>query len=375
MMARPDLNISGGRADRRKGKRKGYRAGIDTVSPGLSAFSRQLSAADFRAEFDAAAAQVGIAPPPRYVLNGDWQYAKAIEPSYRHKVGYIGEWRVSRHGVRYPVVTFRTFKHGGVSAVCNGYRTVIERWRRDYVPPRRAISLAESPPTHQPPDKPVQLAKLNRLWVSAFPLDHRQAEPARRYLQARGLGELLNDPSERLRCHPHLPYWEQVEDKPQLIGYFPALLAQVTDVCDTIVSIHRTFLALDGNGKAPVSAPKKLMFPIRQGALTGAAIRLYPAESALALAEGIETALAIRAALGMPVWATVSAHGLRTVELPETVQDLLICADNDVSRTGQKAARALATRLLRQGIQVRIITPPVPGTDWLDVLQGGSDDE
>ena len=44
--------------------------------------------------------------------------------------------------------------------------------------------------------------------------------------------------------------------------------------------------------KRRLESPKKLMPSLYPGAMNGAAIQLYPAGSTLALAEGIETALA-----------------------------------------------------------------------------------
>src|SRR5207253_1308568 len=54
--------------------------------------------------------------------------------------------------------------------------------------------------------------------------------------------------------------------------------------------------------------------------------------------------------------------------IPDRVRVVEIWADNDVSGTGQKAARALASRLVAEGCEVRIMVPATAGTDWLDVL-------
>jgi len=102
--------------------------------------------------------------------------------------------------------------------------------------------------------------------------------------------------------------------------------------------------------------------------MRGAAVRLYePENGVLALAEGIETALAVRLGSSLPCWACVSAWGLESVVLSEAVADVYVMADNDVSGTGQKAANALARRLLTEARRVRVVIPKRAGADWLDV--------
>jgi putative DNA primase/helicase len=65
------------------------------------------------------------------------------------------------------------------------------------------------------------------------------------------------------------------------------MVAAVTRVPDrTPVAIHRTFLARDGSGKAPVD-PQKMMI----GPCAGGAVRLAPAAGTLMVGEGIETSL------------------------------------------------------------------------------------
>lgn len=103
----------------------------------------------------------------------------------------------------------------------------------------------------------------------------------------------------------------------------------------------------------------------------GAAVKLAPQTDSgeLGLAEGIETALSAQALYGMPVWACLTADQLSKVELPPNVRKVTIFSDNDENQTGQKAARALKDRLISDGIKVRVLTPPIAGTDFNDVLK------
>jgi putative DNA primase/helicase len=63
-----------------------------------------------------------------------------------------------------------------------------------------------------------------------------------------------------------------------------------------------------------------------------------------------------------------AAGGIRALELPPAATHVLICADHDVSRVGERAARDAAARWLAEGRRVRIAMPPQPGSDFNDLL-------
>jgi putative DNA primase/helicase len=211
-------------------------------------------------------------------------------------------------------------------------------------------ATAPPAPTFSDEDK---LKALTRVWRDGRPLDG--ADEACRYLAGRGL--VLDLPISALRCHPGLTY----RDGADVLGRFPALLALVTGPDGRRVTLHRTYLK-DGC-KAPVPSPRKLMpgKPIK-----GAAIRLHPAGDVLGVAEGIETALAARQLLSMPVWSCVSAAGIESFVPPESVRKLIVFGDNDTSGTGQAAAWALAKRAIATGIDVEVRIPERMGADWAD---------
>jgi putative DNA primase/helicase len=85
------------------------------------------------------------------------------------------------------------------------------------------------------------------------------------------------------------------------------------------------------------------------------------------LGEGIETCLSAMQATGLPAWAALSTAGLRSLELPSAVLDIVVLADGDDA--GEVAARLAANSLKRQGRRVRIARPPY-GLDFNDILQG-----
>ena len=137
------------------------------------------------------------------------------------------------------------------------------------------------------------------------------------------------------------------------------------------VAIHRTFLAVGGNGKAPVDPARMTLGPCRGGAVRLG--RIQPNQW-LIIAEGIETTLAVMKACAMPGWAALSAVGIKNLVLPPDASMVLICADNDATSTGQRAASEAAERFHREGRQVRIATPPMIGMDFNDVLNGDEED-
>ena len=111
------------------------------------------------------------------------------------------------------------------------------------------------------------------------------------------------------------------------------------------------------------------MQAVGAGSLTGTAMRLFrPQNGLLGVCEGIETAIAARYISGVPMWACGSAHGLKSLVLPDSVRELVIIADNDPNKTGIQAARALQRRYSGKLDSIRIWQPDGIGTDALDVL-------
>jgi hypothetical protein len=146
-------------------------------------------------------------------------------------------------------------------------------------------------------------------------------------------------------------------------AFWPAMVALVTNGTDGgPVAVHRTFLARDGRGKAPVD-PQKMML----GPCWGGAVRLAVPGDVLMVGEGIETCLAAIQASGQPAWAALSTSGLRALDLPKDVRDVIVLADGD--EAGEAAARDCALRWKRQGRRVRIARPP-KGMDFNDMLLG-----
>jgi len=212
---------------------------------------------------------------------------------------------------------------------------------------------------------------LRRMWTQSIAVDHPDAELARRYFESRRL-EDVRQPLPDIRFHPKLEYRN---DDAVVTGHFPALLALVRTGDGTPLTVHRTWLSADGCGKASVSKPRKVFPPPGQW-VAGSAIRLDKAISpVLHVAEGLETALAVRSIVdgATPVWSALSKDMLKGLVVPEAVRCICIWADRDRRGGGEQAAEALRERMQQQGLQVMVMMPPLPVTDgksvdWNDMV-------
>jgi putative DNA primase/helicase len=185
------------------------------------------------------------------------------------------------------------------------------------------------------------------IWQSAAPAG---GTPVETYLISRGLHI---SPPATLRFHAGLKHPSG--------GIWPAMVALVTrGKDDTPLAIHRTFLAHDDACKAPVDPAKMMLGPCR-----GGAVRLGPIGDRLMVAEGIETALSVMQATGHAAWAALSTSGLRALDLPRDVREVIVLADGD--EPGEAAASDCAWRWKREGRRVRIARPP-KGMDFNDLL-------
>ena len=240
-----------------------------------------------------------------------------------------------------------------------------------------ATAIRRPPPPAAPPVNEIDSARrreiLNKVWCETLSMNAPAAEPARLYLARRGLS--VEAPAT-LRFHPSLLYM----DGDEVLGYFPGILAVVLGQNGAPVTIHRTYLTAEG-AKAPVPSPKKLMAYPEDRKIIGGAIQLYPATRVLAVAEGLETSLAVMEGTGIPTWATVNATMLESFVPPPGVEQLIVFADKDRPSArhpkghGQEAAKRLVQRAWAQGIKATAIVPAgeIPdgekSLDWMDVLR------
>lgn len=226
-------------------------------------------------------------------------------------------------------------------------------------------ALETAPAVNSSPSTMPMQRLVERIWQEAKPVE--AGDEVATYLKARGIP--LSAYPQVLRTHPALGFYvkEPGALRARRLRTYPAMLALVQGADGRVVTLHRTYL--EHGAKAPVGECRKIL----SAGVGGAAVRLFEATEELAIAEGIETALAVHVGTGKPCWAALSAGGLEKVRIPEGVRRVGIYADHDASYTGQAAAYALAKRLRshdgpRGPREVSVRLPREVDSDWADVL-------
>lgn len=190
-----------------------------------------------------------------------------------------------------------------------------------------------------------KLAFCKSIWDTA---QGAQGSPVATYL-AQGRHIPTKRLSTALRYHPTAP--RDYEHK----RHSPAMLALVCDFSGFPTGLHITYLAegfLKHAGRIMV------------GRVAGGAVRLSDYGDELAIAEGVESALAYSHLKGVPCWAVLSTSGLSSFQPPIDVEKLIIAADRDDRGAGMKFAHALAERVENSEIDAA-----PNGLDWNDVLR------
>lgn len=214
---------------------------------------------------------------------------------------------------------------------------------------RRFLSLPQLQPDLNTPNlKPAPAPSgsaeaARRLLSMCGPL---KGSLAATYLRSRGITDLRD--TNALKFHSNCYYRGQGEDQTET---WPAMIASVTDLDGKVTGVHRTWLARDGNSKAPVDTQRKAM-----GDLLGHAVRFGVAKEVLAAGEGIETVLSLRQALPkMPMVAALSAGHLAALLFPARLRRLYIVRDNDPA--GDSARDSLVARADEVGVEAITLSP------------------
>lgn len=273
------------------------------------------------------------------------------------KIGSGWSARCPIHDDRTPSLSLRDTSDGKVLVRCHAgcnqdqviaYLKASDLWPRSS---QRLLGNNESSRHRRPPEPDRDDLKRSRaalyLWQTTRPASGTLIET---YLKSRGI-RLPVTPT--LRFHPHLKHPSG--------HYWPGMIALVTRGIDNEpLAIHRTFIAHNGIGKAMVESQKLMLGPC-----SGGAVRLAEPGNLLMIGEGIETCLAAMQETGYPAWAALSTAGMRALDLPQSVYDVIVLADGD--DPGEAAAQNCALRWKREGRRVRIARPP-KGMDFNDML-------
>lgn len=218
--------------------------------------------------------------------------------------------------------------------------------------------LDESAHDHAPTSEPMvrvqnelrdedRRARVLRLWEESLPVAGTIGE---RYLRARAIEGELPGP-DVLRFHPRMTSLEDRERR-------PALVAGLVNQEGVLEGIQVTLLTPHGAAKAALTTPRRTI-----GRLMGHYVRIDAPGDVLVVAEGLETALSARRALGAGAWAFLSAENLALFEPPPVIDKLIIAADHD--EAGLQAAARLKARVAAS-IACEIVLPPGNQPDWND---------
>lgn len=217
----------------------------------------------------------------------------------------------------------------------------------------KLLGVGLPPPTTKPK---ASGAKAEMIWAKSMVIN--KDCPAASYLKGRG----LRTGSRQIRFNERV--WDAGSKK-----WWPTMVCPITGPERNLVGIHLTFLTEQRGQwvKAPIDTPKKTRRI--DETISGGSIRLHGALSGVvALAEGIETALAVYGQFGTPCWAVISTSGMVRWEPPKGIRRVKIYGDNDRNFAGHKAAYDLANRLvIKHKLGVEVHFPDKPG-DWLDEL-------
>lgn len=223
--------------------------------------------------------------------------------------------------------------------------------------------------THAKPQENSDVSKIRRklksTWDQASALS--KGCPTHRYLLNRGLQGLEFGTLQGIKCHPGIVYWHREDGELMNLGKHPAMIGLVTTVDGWPATLHVTYLTKDGR-KAALDPVKKILPPSRKW--KGGSIRMQPIKDGqtLCVAEGIETALAMK--LQYPdccPWAVISAGNMESFIPPnDDSSAIYIAADNDASYTGQAAAYSLAKTLSGKKLKASVLMPKKQGHDFLD---------
>lgn len=217
------------------------------------------------------------------------------------------------------------------------------------------IGSVKAEPVKREMSEAAKVEALRTVWKASRPVELGDVVDA--YLRRRGVG--LSVYPACLRTCQRLEYREGG----QVVGRYPAMLALVSAADGSPATVHRTWLAHDGSGKAPIAQPRKLM----PGSVPrGGAIRLAELGPVLGIAEGIETALGAATRFGVPCWSAINSTLLQGWAPPDGATEVIVFGDSDPAFGGQAAAFGLAHRIATspKPRPVKVEIPPRLGEDW-----------
>lgn len=214
----------------------------------------------------------------------------------------------------------------------------------------RALRRIAELPTIGPADVSGLQARQSSAYLAIWQAG-RQIEGtlAERYVrQVRNIWAPLDD----LRFHPRCP-----RGQGRLVQFQPALLVAMRRAGE-IVAIQRIFL-----DPSTAHYTEKLVL----GRAIGAAWTNGPPGKTIGLCEGFETAAAYTSLTGIQAWSSMGAKRFHQVEIPTSVERVILLADNDPE--GRRAEARAREALARPGLAIDTEWPPSVMNDWAQLLK------
>jgi len=184
------------------------------------------------------------------------------------------------------------------------------------------------------------------IWQAGRPIEGTLAE---RYVRE---VRQIWAPLEDLRFHARCP-----RGQGKLASFEPALLVAMRKA-SAIAAIQRIFLE-------PSTADyteKRVL-----GQAIGAAWTNGPPGKTIGICEGFETAAAYTSLTGIQAWATMGAKRFHQVDIPASVETVILLADNDAE--GRRARDRAAESYQRPGLAIETEWPPGRMNDWAQLLK------
>lgn len=159
-------------------------------------------------------------------------------------------------------------------------------------------------------------------------------------------------PLEDVRFHARCP-----RGQGSLVSFKPALLVAMRKA-GAIVAIQRIYL-----DPSNTTYTDKLVL----GQAIGAAwTNGFPAKT-IGICEGFETAAAYTSLSGIQAWATMGAKRFHQVDIPASVETVILLADNDPE--GRRARNRALEAYHRPGLSIETEWPPGRMNDWAQLLK------
>lgn len=184
------------------------------------------------------------------------------------------------------------------------------------------------------------------IWQAGRPIEGTLAE---RYVRE---VRQIWAPLEDLRFHPRCP-----RGQGKLASFEPALLVAIRKA-GAIAAIQRIFL----DPSTSTYTEKRVL-----GQAIGAAWTNGPPAKTIGICEGFETAAAYMSLTGIQAWATMGAKRFHQVDIPASVETVILLADDDAE--GRRARDRAAESYRRPGLAIETEWPPGRMNDWAQLLK------